>query len=79
MRRLFVQALKERGVKRDFGFIESQKGMFSFAGLPVEDVRRLRSDYGLYLVDSSRMCVAALNEKNLGYVADAIADVVGRE
>jgi aromatic-amino-acid transaminase len=79
MRRLFVQALKEKGVRRDFSFIEGQKGMFSFAGLPVEDVRRLRAEYGLYLVDSSRMCVAALNEKNLGYVADAIADVVGRE
>ena len=76
MRTLLVRKLKEKGAARDFGFIERQNGMFSFAGLPVEQVHKLRSDYGLYLVDSSRMCVAALNERNIDYVADAVAHVL---
>ncbi|MBW3621788.1 MAG: aspartate/tyrosine/aromatic aminotransferase [Armatimonadetes bacterium] len=77
MRHLFVETLREKGVKRDFSFIERQKGMFSFAGLPLEDVRQLRDRYGLYMTDSSRMCVAAMNERNIGYICDALAEVVG--
>lgn len=76
MRTLFVQTLRDKGVKEDFSFIERQQGMFSFAGLPVETVRCLRSDYSLYIVDSSRICVAAMNEKNIGYICDAIAEVL---
>jgi len=76
MRALFVRTLREKGVERDFRFIERQKGMFSFAGLPLEAVRRLRSEYSLYIVDSGRICVAALNEKNMEYVCEAIAEVL---
>jgi aromatic-amino-acid transaminase len=75
MRTLFVQTLRAKGVQRDFSFIELQNGMFSFAGLPVESVRKLRSDYSLYIVDSSRICVAAMNERNMDYICDAIAKV----
>jgi len=77
MRNLFAQTLRDKGVKQDFGFIARQKGMFSFSGLPLEAVRKLRSDYSLYIVDSSRMCVAAMNEKNLDYICDAISQVLG--
>jgi aromatic-amino-acid transaminase len=76
MRKLFVQKLGERGIKRDFSFIANQKGMFSYSGLELEAVRRLRSDFGIYIVDSGRICVAAMNEKNIGPVADAIAKVL---
>jgi aromatic-amino-acid transaminase len=76
MRKLFVQKLEERGIKRDFGFIAGQKGMFSYSGLELEAVRRLRSDFGIYIVDSGRICVAAMNENNLGPIADAIAKVL---
>jgi aromatic-amino-acid transaminase len=79
MRSLFVRTLKEKGVNRDFGFIERQKGMFSFVGIPAEDVRRLRNEYSLYMVESSRMCVAAMNERNVGPICDALAEVVGRD
>src|SRR5690349_9560659 len=76
MRSLFVSRLAARGTGRDFSFIERQRGMFSYSGLPLESVRKLRSDFGLYIVDSGRICVAALNEKNVDYVADSIAKVL---
>ncbi|HTV23374.1 MAG TPA: amino acid aminotransferase [Polyangiaceae bacterium] len=76
MRKLFVQKLAERGIKRDFSFIAQQKGMFSFSGIELDAVRRLRSDFGIYIVDSGRICVAAMNENNLGPVTEAIAKVL---
>lgn len=76
MRTLFVKKLAERGIRRDFSFIESQKGMFSYSGLELEAVRRLRSDFGIYIVDSGRICVAAMNENNIGPITDAIAHVI---
>jgi aromatic-amino-acid transaminase len=75
MRALFVRTLRAKGVRRDFSFIERQNGMFSFAGLPLEAVRKLRSDDSLYIVDSSRICVAAMNERNMDYICEAIAKV----
>ena len=77
MRGAIVAKLKERGVKRDFGFITQQVGMFSYSGLSKEQMLRLRSEFGVYGIDSGRICVAALNSKNIDYVADAIAKVVG--
>jgi len=52
---------KRLASKGDFSFIERQRGMFSYSGLDVERVRKLRSEFGLYIVDSGRICVAALN------------------
>jgi aromatic-amino-acid transaminase len=76
MRSLFVQKLKARGITRDFSFIEQQRGMFSYSGIELEKVRKLRSDFGLYIVDSGRICVAAMNEKNLDYISEAISQVL---
>jgi aromatic-amino-acid transaminase len=76
MRSLFVRTLRDEGAGQDFGFIEQQRGMFSFAGLPVEVVRKLRSDYSIYILDSSRMCVAALRESNIGYVCRSISETL---
>lgn len=76
MRSLFVQRLKARGITRDFSFIEQQHGMFSYSGLELDKVRRLRSEFGLYVVDSGRICVAAMNENNLDYITEAIAQVL---
>ena len=71
-----VPYLQSLGVTQDFRFIVEQKGMFSFSGLSLDAVRRLRSEDGIYIVDSGRICVAALNERNLGYVCEAIARVL---
>ncbi|MFO7178885.1 MAG: amino acid aminotransferase [Pseudomonadota bacterium] len=76
MRTRFVELLGKKGVSRDFSFIERQRGMFSYSGIDTERVRKLRSDFGLYIVDSGRICVAALNDKNIDYVTDCIAKVV---
>lgn len=76
MRGLLVQGLKERDVPQDFSFITHQRGMFSYSGLTKEQVHKLRGENSLYIVDSGRICVAALNEKNLPAVCDAIANVL---
>jgi aromatic-amino-acid transaminase len=76
MRTLFVQRLADRGIQRDFSFIARQKGMFSYSGLDLDAVRRLRSDFGIYIVDSGRICVAAMNETNIELITEAIAQVV---
>jgi aromatic-amino-acid transaminase len=76
MRTLFVQRLKARGITRDFSFIEQQRGMFSYSGLELDKVLRLRSEFGLYIVDSGRICIAAMNENNLDYITEAISKVL---
>jgi aromatic-amino-acid transaminase len=76
MRGLFVQGLKDRNVAQDFSFIADQVGMFSYSGLTKEQVHKLRAG-GLYIVDSGRICVAAMNDKNLPVICDAIAGVLG--
>jgi aromatic-amino-acid transaminase len=76
MRTLFAERLNGLGVKRDFSFIKDQKGMFSYSGLQLDAVRRLRSEFGIYIVDSGRVCLAAINEKNIGPVCEAIAKVL---
>ncbi len=76
MRELFVRRLRENGVEQDFSFIERQRGMFSYSGLPREVVERLRNEYSIYIVGSGRICVAALNEKNIDYVCGAIAEAL---
>ena len=76
MRSKLVEGLKAAGVKQDMGFITDQIGMFSYSGLSKEQMQRLRSEFGVYGTDTGRMCVAALNSKNVDYVCQAIAKVV---
>jgi len=75
MRRQFVDQLKSR-IDRDFSFILRQRGMFSYSGLTKQEVHALREKYSIYTIDTGRICVAALNSRNLEYVAGAIADVL---
>lgn len=76
MRHQLVQKLKEHGVKQDMSFILNQKGMFSYSGLSTEQVHQLRDQDGLYILDTGRICVAALNDRNIDIVAAAIARVL---
>ena len=76
MRRQLVQKLRVRVPKVDFSFIERQRGMFSYSGLSREQVVRLREEFAVYLIESGRVCVAALNTKNIDYAADCIARVI---
>ena len=75
MRTLLVEKLTAAGVQGDLSYIVRQKGMFSYSGLNKDQMVRLRGEFGVYGVDSGRICVAALNTKNIGYVADAIVKV----
>jgi aromatic-amino-acid transaminase len=76
MRHKLVDGLKAAGVKQDMGFITSQIGMFSYSGLSKEQMVRLRTEFGVYGTDTGRMCVAALNSKNIDHVCASIAKVV---
>jgi len=76
MRQKLVDGLKAAGVKQDMSFITTQIGMFSYSGLNKDQMVRLRSEFGVYGTDTGRMCVAALNSKNIEYVCQAIAKVV---
>ncbi|MCW4455358.1 aspartate/tyrosine/aromatic aminotransferase [Flavobacterium sp. MXW15] len=69
-----VQKLAALGAP-EFGFIQQQAGMFSYSGLSKSQVDRLRDEYGIYAVGTGRICVAALNQDNLDYVAKAVYDV----
>lgn len=76
MRLGLVDRLATRGVSRDFSFVARQRGMFSYTGLSSEQVEVLREEFGIYAVSTGRVCLAALNSKNIDYVADAIAAVL---
>ena len=76
MRRALVGTLAAAGVTQDLSYITRQQGMFSYSGLNATQMQRLRSEFGVYGIDSGRICVAALNPKNLDAVARAIASVM---
>ena len=75
MRVALQDKLKAAGMKQDMSFITRQKGMFSYSGLGKEQMQRLRSEFGIYGVDSGRICVAALNSKNIDATVAAIVKV----
>ena len=76
LRVLFADALAENGASMDFSFIKNQYGMFSFLGINKEQIQRLRDEYSIYLVGSSRVNVAGISKSNLDYLVSAIVSVV---
>ena len=77
MRALLVERLHERLPGADFRFMLAQRGMFSYSGLTKAQVHKLRDEHSVYAIDTGRICVAALNNGNIEYVAEAIAKVIG--
>ena len=75
MRSALRERLEAAGLGRDFSFITRQRGMFSYSGMTVAQMHRLRSEFGIYGIDSGRICVAALNEHNIRAVIHAIVQV----
>jgi len=75
MRQALRDKLVAAGVTQDLSYITRQRGMFSYSGLSKDQMQRLRSEFGVYGVDSGRICVAALNSKNMDWVVGAIATV----
>ncbi|MCW5620096.1 MAG: aspartate/tyrosine/aromatic aminotransferase [Burkholderiales bacterium] len=76
MRQQLVEQIHARVPGRDFSFVVRQRGMFSYSGLTAQQVQRLREEFSVYAIDTGRICVAALNSRNIAYVADAIAAVI---
>lgn len=76
MRVQFAEKLKARVPGSDFSFVVKQRGMFSYSGLTKAQVDKLREKYSVYAIDTGRICVAALNSKNIDYVVDAVAEVI---
>jgi len=76
MRIALVEKLKALDVAQDFSFVVKQRGMFSYTGLTAQQVEQLKAEFGIYAVSTGRICLAALNSKNIDYVATAIAAVV---
>lgn len=76
MRKELVEKIKAQGVAQDFSFVLAQRGMFSYSGLTATQVDRLREEHGIYAVSSGRICVAALNSRNIDAVAAGIAAVL---
>ena len=76
MRMAMIEQLAALNCKRDFSFVAQQRGMFSYSGLTAEQVERLKNEFGIYAVGTGRICVAALNSRNLPAVTQAIAQVL---
>lgn len=76
MRRQLVDKIRAIRADFDFSFVVDQRGMFSYSGLTAPQVHRLREQYSVYAIDSGRICVAALNSRNVDYVARAIGTVL---
>ncbi|KAG0189726.1 hypothetical protein DFQ28_003049 [Apophysomyces sp. BC1034] len=76
MRRAIHQRLRGHVADDALARYIRQRGMFTYTGLSTAQVDRLRTEYGVYLVRSGRMCVAGLNERNVGAVADAMVSVL---
>ena len=76
MRHALVTQMQAAGIKSDLGYITTQVGMFSYSGLTKEQMLLLRSEFSIYGLESGRICVAALNRRNVGAVAAALATVM---
>ena len=76
LRASMVEKIASRGTGRDFSFLQRQSGMFSFLGLSVAEVRRLREEFSIYTVDSARVNIASLNRGNIDYFVDSLAAVL---
>ncbi len=76
MRQKLYETLTAKVPGKDFSYVITQRGMFSYTGLTPEQVDRLREEFAVYLVRTGRMCVAGLNTSNVEYVANSMAAVL---
>jgi len=76
MRHKFSSTLREMIPDRDFSFIEKQRGMFSYSGLSKDVITTLRERFHIHALDSGRICVAAMNNKNIEYICSSIATIL---
>ena len=75
LRRVLAETLTEHA-ERDFSFISEQRGMFSFLGLTQNQISELKETFGIYMVDSSRINVAGINDSNIDHFIESMAQVL---
>lgn len=78
LRTVIVDKFKEKNVPGDYSFIAKQHGMFSFLGIDKDAINQLKSEYGIYIVGSSRVNIAGVNSKNADYLAESLAKVLSK-
>jgi len=76
LRQTMAEKIAASSIQRDFSFLQRQSGMFSFLGISVEQVQRLRDEFSIYIVNSSRVNVASFNNANTDYFIEALATVL---
>jgi aspartate aminotransferase len=76
LRKELAERIAAAGIEQDFSFLQRQSGMFSFLGLSVEQVRRLREEFSIYTVDSARVNVASFNDSNIDYFIESLKKVL---
>ena len=76
LRQIFAEQLNQKQSKKDFSFITQNRGMFSYLGIELEEVLKLRNEHGVYILNSTRMNVAGLSSLNINYVTDSVAAVL---
>lgn len=78
MREKLAQGLRQSNLRQDFSYITAQKGMFSYLKITPSEVKKLREVYGVYILESGRICIAGLNKQNLDYVIQSLTDVLSK-
>ena len=76
LRKTLAEKIMASGINKDFSFLERQSGMFSFLGLSVEQVGRLKNEFAIYTVNSARVNIASFNDGNMDYFIEALATVL---
>ena len=76
MRQLLDDALRAEAPEHDFSHVVRARGMFCFLGISTEQVRRLKKDHAVYMVDSSRINIAGITAGNVGHIARSVAAVL---
>jgi aspartate aminotransferase len=76
LRKTLSEKITAAGIEKDFSFLQRQTGMFSFLGLSVDQVRRLREEYSIYTVDSARVNIASFNNSNIDYFIQALKTIL---
>jgi aspartate aminotransferase len=76
LRAMLVDKLAEKGAPMDFGFVNEQKGMFSYLCISPEQVQRMRDEHSVYFVGSSRVNIAGISRGNVDALASALVSVL---
>lgn len=76
MRTLLADSIQDNAQGMDFSHIKRQNGMFSFLGVKPEHLVRLREEFGIYIVSSTRINLAGINSSNINYLAESIKEVL---